>query len=113
MNAAFEKQFKEIQAAEAKLQARKDTFRRDAIKEINAVIAMFGIRASELAFKNGDAAGAKNAAGSQKSKGQRRAAEPKYQAPDGTTWSGRGRVKKSIQAALDSGMTLEDMLIRK
>ncbi len=117
MNAILEKSLKDLKAQEAKLQAKKDAVRRDAIKEINGMIALLGIKASELSFKGAAvAAPAPVAEVKEKVKKSRRSsgpAKPKYMAPDGTLWSGRGRVKKGIQAALDSGMTLEDMLIKE
>lgn len=112
MNAAFGKAMKEVRAQEAKLQAKKDSYRRDAIKEINSIIAMFGIKASELDFKGTCAVKAEEPAAPAAEKKDRKPAQAKYRAPDGTTWSGRGRTKKAIQDALDAGMKLEDMLIK-
>lgn len=114
MNAAFEKTLKDLRQQEAKLQAKKDSFRRDAIKEINNLIELFAIKASELNFKasaksEGTVAELGKVKKTRRSTGE---AKPKYRAPDGTTWSGRGRTKKAIQDALDSGMTLEQMLIK-
>lgn len=117
MNTIFEKNLKVLKTQEAKLLAKKDALRRDAIKEINSVIAFFGIKASELNFKASGVAVASTtvAAAPVKEVKTRRSsgpAKPKYMAPDGTLWSGRGRIKKGIQAALDSGIKLEDMLIK-
>lgn len=110
MNAAFEKTLKDLRQQEAKLQAKKDSCRRDAIEEINKLLELFDIKAFELTFKS--SVNSEDAAAGKKTRRSPGEAKPKYRAPDGTTWSGRGRTKKAIQKALDSGITLEQMLIK-
>ena len=87
-------------------------------KTVRAIIDMFQFKASEIGFdsaKRADVAQVKPAAiklNKLKSKPARKV-EPKYCAPDGKLWTGRGKQPKSIREALEAGFTLEDMLIEK
>ena len=116
MNANLKKVIKDLEAEEARIQARKDMAKRSAISEINEVIAIFGLKASELDF-SGKAPSRASKAAPAKAKRTRSDAgkkvEPKYMAPDGSYWTGSGRKPRAIGDALEAGFSLEDMLIKK
>ena len=111
MNANLKKVIKDLEAEEARIQARKDMAKRSAISEINEVIAIFGLKASELDF-SGKAPSRASKAAPAKAKRTRSDAgkkgEPKYMAPDGSYWTGRGRKPKWLIAAINAGAKLDD-----
>lgn len=117
MNANLKKVIKDLEAEEARIQAKKDLAKRSAIAEINQVIAIFGLKASELDFSGKAPTRAAAKAAAPKAKRTRSDAgkkiEPKYMAPDGSVWTGRGRKPRAIADALAEGYSLEDMLIKK
>ncbi len=117
MNANLKKVIKDLELEESKLKSKKDAARRTAIEEINELIALFGFKQSDLDFSGKAPVRASRAAGG---KGKRAArsdsgkkVEPKYMAPDGTTWTGRGKKPRAIAEAIEAGFSLEDMLIKK
>ncbi len=112
MNATFEKTMKEIQRVEAKLAAQKGNFRRQAIAEVNNVIALFSIKSDELNF-NGQVRAPRLKDARDKKVRSRQNVKPKYRAPDGTLRNGRGRTPRAMQKFIDEGMTLEQMRIRE
>lgn len=118
MTANFEKTLKEIARQQERLDQKKLSARQEALQTVRAIIDMFQFKASEIGFdsaKRADVAQVKPAAiklNKLKSKSARKV-EPKYCAPDGKLWTGRGKQPKSIREALEAGFTLEDMLIEK
>ncbi len=116
MNDALKKIMKDLQTEEAKLLAKKEAAKRSAIDEINEVIALFNIKQSDLDFSGKAPVKEKKAPGRRVKRTRSDAGkkvEPKYIAPDGTTWTGRGRMPKAIEAAVAEGYSLEDLLIVK
>lgn len=106
----FEKTLREIRKQEAKLTALKEGARQNAIEQANSIIAQFALTPEDLTFgvPANDLFEASECAESDK---RRAVVPPKYRAPDGTTWSGRGRPKAAIQRFIDQGVPLESMLI--
>ena len=117
MNSNLMKLMKDIEQDQARVNAKKDAAKRTVVEEINKLIAAFDIKAGDLDFgaqrRGRPAVKAEPVKVKRPRKNAGRKIEPKYQAPDGTTWTGRGLKPKGIQAALDAGFTLEDMLIKK
>ena len=117
MNSNLMKLMKDIEQDQARVDAKKETAKRTVIEEINKLVATFGIKASELDFgaqrRGRPAVKAEAVKVKRPRKNAGRKVEPKYQAPDGTTWTGRGLKPKGIRAALVAGFSLQDMLIKK
>ena len=75
----------------------------DAIQKVKTLMSQYGLTIDDITSPKG--AGKTSAA-----KGTKVA--PKYRnAETGDTWTGRGRQPKWVEAALNSGKTLEDLAI--
>lgn len=72
---------KEKEAYEAKVQAAKSS----AIAHVQEIINQFNISSSELHFSD------------KRKTGTRAPAVIKYRIPDGTTWTGKGQMKKEFR----------------
>ena len=97
-----------LRNAEQALHQRVAQRARSTLKEIRRMAAEVGF---EVTFaKAGKAPGGKAAIGS-----SRGPAVQKYRNPDNPseTWAGRGRPPKWVQAALESGQSLEDLAIAR
>ena len=105
------KTLREIIAQEAKLREKKEACRLEAIETVNNLIAVFELKADELAFDGKLIPAVVQKAPKQAKKVQK--IKPKYCAPDGTLWTGRGRMPVAIRTAVDAGAKLEDFLIEK
>lgn len=105
------KTLREIIAQEAKLREKKEACRQEAIKTVNNLIAVFGLKANELAFDGQLTPSVVQKAPKEAKKEQK--VKPKYCAPDGTLWTGRGRMPVVIRTAVEAGAKLEDFLIEK
>lgn len=78
------------------------TARADAISKVKALMAEYGLTATDLAHRAGDSI--KKASGSK--------VAAKYRDPaTGQTWSGRGLKPKWLQAHLGAGRALSDFAI--
>ncbi|MCS6996892.1 MAG: H-NS histone family protein [Casimicrobiaceae bacterium] len=121
-------EYLQIQAQIAQLQKKAEALRKAerqaAIRNINELIATFGITASELNFAHADAAERPGRRGRKgRGKGQAvaksrrkhpsagRKVPPKYADGKGNTWAGRGQKPKWLVEALNAGATLEQFLI--
>jgi DNA-binding protein H-NS len=106
------KKLKAIVEQEAKLQAQKDSVRREAIETANNLIAVFGLKPSELNF-SGKVAPAP--VKKEKEKKPRAKVAPKYRLESGETWTGRGRMPVAFAKALEAqpGLTIDASLINK
>ncbi len=94
--AALEKQIVETQRAE----------RADAVAQVRALMAQYGLTLADIGAKPPKAATPPKKAGT----GRKVAA--KYRNPaTGDTWSGRGLKPKWLKAALDSGRSLADFAL--
>lgn len=100
---------KKLAADEAKLQARKNAARQEALDTVNELVAVFQFKASDLKFGAKPAATAAVA----KAKTTRKKVAAKYRTASGETWTGRGKQPKFIRDALAKGVTLESMLIKR
>ncbi len=105
------KKLKAIVDQEAKLQAQKDAVRREAIDTANNLIAVFGLKASDLNFSGKVAVVARK----EKEKKPRAKVAPKYRLESGETWTGRGRMPVAFAKALEAnpGLTIDAFLIEK
>ena len=114
---ALDKQWKAIQAEEARIQAKKDRIRKQAIETANGLIATFALKPEELAFKRRVPAQPQEApeakAKPQKAAKPKRTIKPKYRLPTGETWTGRGIKPRAFTAALEAGHSIEEFLIEK
>lgn len=91
-------------ALESQIAERMRTERAEAIAQVRALMAQYGLTAADIANK--PAAPAKRSGGG----GSKVAA--KYRDPaTGDSWSGRGLKPKWLSAALASGRTLADFAI--
>jgi DNA-binding protein H-NS len=100
---------------------RKEEFS-SIVKAMKKEIADYGITAEDLGLSTRGTTkrGRKGAAATKKSGSKPRAKRastgskvaPKYRDDAGNTWTGRGKQPKWVVAAIDSGRTLESMLIR-
>lgn len=104
------KSLKAIAVAEAKLQAKKDKAKQEAVDTVNAIIKTFDLKDSDLSFGSRT----KSAQAPEKVKKAVRAkVAPKYRNEKGETWTGRGKKPRWLTAALADGAKLEDFLIEK
>ncbi len=95
--AALEQQIAEVQRAE----------RADAIAQVKALIAQFGLSAADIGIARPLSLGAPAAP----SRAPRKLAA-KYRNPEtGETWSGRGLKPKWLAAALKKGSKLQDFAV--
>lgn len=113
MSFKITKTMQDIAADEAKLQAKKQAARVDAIETVNSIISMFGLKASDLDFSGNAPVKAVVKAPKEKSKSTRKPVAPKYRGPNGELWTGRGKRPHWVEVALQNGLTLEGMLIEK
>jgi DNA-binding protein H-NS len=67
-----------------------------AIRQVKEIIKEFGLTAAQCGFGP---------------EGVKKSVKPKYMAPDGKTWTGRGKPSKVFKALLESGRTMEEFLI--
>ncbi|RZI60584.1 MAG: H-NS histone family protein [Pseudomonas sp.] len=94
---------KQVASIEKQLQAARQVERQSVIVKIKALMAEHGLTAADLnavktSVRTHPAAG--------------RTVAPKYRsASTGETWSGRGLKPKWVQAALNSGKSLQDLAI--
>lgn len=111
------KGLQELQAQEQKLASKKAAYRAEALGTINKLINAFGFKAEDLDFTGETLAKAKTRTrGPKKEKAPaktKRVVKPKYQAPDGTTWSGRGKMPVKMRAFVEAGTSLESMAIKE
>jgi DNA-binding protein H-NS len=90
-------------ALESQIADRMRTERAEAIAQVRALMAQYGLTAADIANK--PAAPAKRSGGGSK-------VAAKYRDPaTGDSWSGRGLKPKWLAAALASGRTLADFAI--
>lgn len=113
MSFKITKAMQDIAAYEAKVQAKKNAARDDAIETVNSIISMFGLKASDLDFSGNAPVKTVVKAPKEKIKSARKPVAPKYRGPQGELWTGRGKRPHWVVVALQSGQTLEDMLIEK
>ena len=108
------KKLKAIIEQEAKLQAQKDAVRREAIETVDNLIAVFGLKPTELNF-SGKAPVARKEKEKEKEKKPRAKVAPKYRLESGETWTGRGRMPVAFAKALEAqpGLTIDAFLINK
>lgn len=98
--------YQELLAQKAELEKKIEDARRqelaDAISQIRALMAQYGITIADLS--------ARPSAKGSSAKGSKVA--PKYRnSATGETWTGRGRQPKWVESALASGKTLDDLAI--
>jgi DNA-binding protein H-NS len=105
------------QISELKKQAEKQRKEEYSVvlRSIKKQIQDYGITADELGFAPGSIASSTTKPSStykkhKKSSGKKVA--PKYQDTSGNTWSGRGKRPRWVTAAIDSGVSLDTLLIR-
>jgi DNA-binding protein H-NS len=99
----------ELVAQQAELQKKIDDLQRqtraDGIAKVKALMAEFGLTASDIA----GAGKAPRASGDVKPSSK---VAVKYRnAKTGETWTGRGTKPKWLRAALESGVKIEDFLV--
>lgn len=116
MKSTLDKTINDIREQEVQLKAKKEKARRFAIEEVNGMIRLFGIQQSELNFSAERPAATPAAAGKRVARKARSNAgtkvAPKFRTPEGATWSGRGLMPKVLKAAVERGISLEDMRIQ-
>lgn len=89
--------------------AMRDAEKAEALKTIKGLVEQYQISASELGSvytRRGRPSSKLSTAGSTEK------AAPKYQGPEGKTWSGHGRAPNWFKEALASGKTEADLLIK-
>ena len=115
------KSLSQVTAQIEKLQREAKTLKEREVKvviaRIKEAIGHYGLTASDLGLtgsrsaKRGTAA---KAAGKKRAKpGARKATGvPKYQSPDGRTWTGHGRAPNWYKEALAAGSAAESLLVK-
>lgn len=112
------KKLQQIQQEIAKLERQAEKVRRDELKgvvqQIKKTMSQHGITLADLEAAGAGVAkarrGKKAAGGAKKSSGK---VAPKYRSQEDSslTWTGRGRKPLWVQAWIDAGKSLEDLLI--
>lgn len=97
--------FQAVLEKQKEIESQKNQFRAGALEDVKQLVKMFNFTAAEL----GIAAPAAAAVPADKPK---RVVKAKYRTADGFEWTGRGRMPKPIQAAIDAGFSLADMEIK-
>lgn len=95
------------------------------IKEIKRLISVFDLTASDLGLDlKRQAGGSKGLGGTKSTLGasskrrvkktdRRKTVPPKYRDENGNTWTGRGKSPRWVSLALESGKSLESLLIER
>ena len=96
--------FQSVLDQQRQVEEQKQAYREQAKATAKELVALFNFTADELGI-----AAEETAAPAEKVK---RIVKPKYRTPDGFEWTGRGRMPKPIQAAIDAGFSLADMEIK-
>ena len=94
--------FQAVLEQQQKLEDEKATFRAAALENVKQLVQTFNFTAAEIGVCAEGVAPKK----------EKRTIAPKYRAPSGETWTGRGRQPKFIVEAINAGHTLESMLIK-
>lgn len=94
--------FQAVLDKQKEIEAQKNQFRAGALEDVKKLVQTFNFTAAELGI-------AAPAAPAEKPK---RVVKSKYRTAEGFEWTGRGRMPKPIQAAIDAGFSLADMEIK-
>lgn len=95
------------------LQARQERERRALVRKLKAVAEREGIALEQL--YEDSIAPSQSLLGRSRGKPDRRRekAKPKYQNPEGKTWTGRGKMPVWVREYVESGKPLADLLIEQ
>ena len=97
----FEEVFNELRMEQEDLDERMSKVRKDAIKHIQDIVNHFGIKSTDIKFYDTDEVVPTR---------QRKPSRIKYRLPNGVEWTGKGIMKKDVEAyLLDNGLTKEDL----
>ena len=97
----FEEVFNELRMEQEDLDERMSKVRKDAIKHIQDIVNHFGIKSTDIKFYDTEATEPVR---------QRKPSRIKYRLPNGVEWTGKGIMKKDVEAyLLDNGLTKEDL----
>ena len=97
--------FQAVLEKQKEIESQKNQFRAGALEDVKQLVKIFNFTAEEL----GIAASVAPVAAADKRK---QPVKPKYRTADGFEWTGRGRMPKAIQTAIDAGFSLADMEIK-
>ena len=98
--------FQAVLEKQKEIESQKNQFRAGALEDVKQLDKIFDFTAAELGIA---APAVAAAAPAEKPK---RVVKAKYRTADGFEWTGRGRMPKPIQAAIDAGFSLADMEIK-
>jgi DNA-binding protein H-NS len=95
------------EALEREIERTKQQGRTDALAQIRALMAEYGLSAADLAGKSGKASKGKSAKG----KGGGKVPAKYRDSSTGETWSGRGLQPRWLKAALAAGRKLDEFAL--
>ena len=110
---SLDKKLQSLLAEQARLEEMKSAVRKDAIRDVNNLIATFGLKPDDLKFGAKAVPVVKSEPKVRKAPKPKRAVAPKYRLPTGETWTGRGIKPRAFTAALQAGHSMEEFLIEK
>lgn len=113
MNSDLEKSLQNIAEKEAKIAEEKAQVKQQAINEINALVALLGIKSSEINWGSSKKAAAIKPIEGNSNRKVRGSVPPKYRSASGETWTGRGKKPHWVQTLEQEGGNLDDYLIEK
>lgn len=110
---SLDKKLQNLLSEQARLEQMKAAIRKDAIQDVNNLIAAFGLKPEDLNFGAKAVPVVKKEPKVRKAPKAKRAVAPKYRLPTGETWTGRGIKPRAFTAALEAGHSMEEFLIEK
>lgn len=96
----FEETFEQIKLEQEKLDERMVKVRKEALDHIQSIVDQFGIKSTEIRFYDTELPAKKT----------RKPSAIKYRLPNGVEWTGKGFMKKDVEAYLkENGLKKEDL----
>ncbi len=96
----LEQKIKEIQEMQESVNQLRAELRAEAIEKAQEIINGFKLSASDFHFKETT------------SRAKTRQVSPKFQGPNGETWTGRGRLPRWLVKLENEGHSINEFLIR-
>jgi DNA-binding protein H-NS len=108
---SLDKKLQSLLAEQARLEEMKSAVRKDAIRDVNNLIATFGLKPDDLKFGAKAVPVVMSEPKVRKAPKAKRAVAPKYRLPTGETWTGRGKQPRWLAEQVSKGKKVEDFLI--
>lgn len=96
----FEEVFEQVKREQEELDERMAKIRKEAVAHIQGIVDQFGLKSTEIHFYDSELP----------AKRTRKPSAIKYRLPNGVEWTGKGIMKKEVEAYLkENGLKKEDL----